>query len=109
VKTNNSSTNFCAASLLRIKPSSGTNHHQQYKAEEAHPQHSLPRRFGGLPQPKALGFGVAVSFLCHGFCSQHTCSTFIFLKDREKNKRAALTHRTKTHAKKNCLKLNNIM
>jgi hypothetical protein len=63
VKTNNSSTNFCAASLLRIKPSSGTNHHQQYKAEEAHPQHSLPRRFGAYPNQRRWGSVLQSVFL----------------------------------------------
>jgi hypothetical protein len=37
-------------------------------------------------------FGVAVSFFVMVFVSDTHCSTFIFLKDREKNKRAASQH-----------------
>ncbi len=48
------------------------------------------------------------------FVSQRTCSTFIFLSQHtrpvnKKIKELHPLHRTKTHAKKNCLKLNNIM
>jgi hypothetical protein len=39
-------------------------------------------------------------FLCHGFCEPTHLQHIYFLKKTEKNKRAAPTHRTKTHAKK---------
>jgi hypothetical protein len=43
------------------------------------------------------------------FVSQHTSSTFIFLKDKKKIKELQPSARTKTHAKKDGGKLNNIM
>jgi hypothetical protein len=64
------------------------------------------QRTARLTPPKYRAvFGGAVSFYVMVFVSQHTCSTFIFLKGREKNKRAAPTTLTKTHAIKNCPKL----
>jgi hypothetical protein len=45
-------------------------------------------------------FGVAVSFFVMVFVSQRNAAHLFFLKTEKKNKRAAPTHRTKTHAKK---------
>jgi hypothetical protein len=57
----------------------------------------------------------ATSFFCHSFCKPTQCSTFIFsfgwidfLEEKEKNKRAAPPHKTKTYAQKNWWELSNI-
>jgi hypothetical protein len=45
-------------------------------------------------------FGVAGSFFVMVFVSQRTCSTFIFLKGRKKNKRAAANTQNKNPRQK---------
>jgi hypothetical protein len=63
------------------------------------PQHGLHRQKTG--RCSVLQSVFIVMF----FVSQRNAAHLFFLKGREKNKRAAPPHRTKTHANKNCLKL----
>jgi hypothetical protein len=68
-----------------------------------------PRRKGTASSPKGgLLCGVALHFFVMVFVA-HTRQHLYFFKRQEKNTRAVANARTKTHAKKDVGKLNNIM
>jgi hypothetical protein len=73
-----------------------------------HPK-PTPQRHGKQPQRRAA-LRCCPPLFCHGFCKPtHLQHLYFFLKDKKKNTRAAATARTKTPAKKDGGKLNNIM
>jgi hypothetical protein len=84
----------------RTKPSIIYKHHHQQKPNKPTAQARLRLEPTHRSQHTQALCGVALTFFVMVFVSQHTCSTFIFLKDRKKIKELQPTPRTKTHAKK---------
>jgi hypothetical protein len=80
-------------------PTTKYKHQQKNKAEQANATARLTP-----PKDRAV-FGVAVSFLCHGFCSRHTLQHIYFFKRQKKIKELQATTRSKNPRQKNCLKL----
>lgn len=91
----------------RIKPSDRIQQQQKNKAEQTHPQARLRLLLthrASTQKPSALLQSI---FYVMVFVSQHTCSTCP-AKNTRAGQQLQPTAPTKTHAKKNCLKLNNI-